>query len=168
MIFSSVFLVTLLCGTAMVQAGHGCCTEITKGDAAAILDIGPGQILSSPSVQLVSPEDTKNKVYKWPPCRCSFRSKSNFSKAISYSVYVFNDAPKGLSTLDTMKKNFETVSDVEELEIPGCRAFRVKDDRFHRLVALKGNVLVDILNPPPVELQKKLAAMILESIPGKR
>jgi len=67
-----------------------------------------------------------------------------------------------------MKENFATVSDVEDLEISCCRAFRVNDHRFHRLVAFKVNVLVDILNTSAAELQKKIASRILGSIPDEK
>ncbi len=138
-----------------------CPYKISSAKAAAILDIKPTDLGVRSFPQMVSPDDTKNKTYKVPPCSYGYRSKSNFRKAFSYVVYTYNDPQRARRDYTTMKGNFSTAAKVEELSGLGDAAFWVNDSRFPRLVAVKGNVLIDVMNPRDVKLRKQVAALVL-------
>lgn len=60
-----------------------------------------------------------------------------------------------------MKNNFAIVCKVDAVPDLGDEAFWVGDKRFQRMVARRGNMLIDVLSPRNFDRQKKLIQMIL-------
>ncbi len=138
-----------------------CRYGILLEEAAAVLGVAASD-LSQRSFKLpVSPEDQKNKTYEVPPCSYSYRSKSNFFKSIHYTVYVYSRPGKARSVFETMKGNFKTVAKVEAIQGSGDTAFWVNDRRFHRFVVLKGRIMIDVVSPKDLTLQKKVVRILM-------
>ena len=148
-------------GLAAESGKTDCCSQMTAADAARILDISVDDLQTSSSDLMVSPEDQAKKIYKVPPCRCSIRSRSNFLKSITYVIYVYNDAGQAGSEYGTMKNGFESVARVDIVPNIGEATFWVGDSRFQRMVALKGALVVDVLSPKELELQKQIMARLM-------
>ena len=157
-----VFFVFVAQGRSTGRKDAACRHEIPIEKAAAILGVAAGDLNLRSFKQPVSPDDQKNKTYKVPPCSYGYRSKSDFLKSISYTVYDFSRPEKARSVFETMKGNFKTVAKVETVQGLGDEAFWVNDKRFHRLVSLKGGVMVDVLRPKKLELQKRVIQLLLE------
>ena len=162
MVLLGLFCAVVLPAIAANQKGHACSNGISLEKASAILGVAPGDISARSFPQMVSPDDTRNKTYKVPPCSYGYRSKSNLLKRISYTVYSFNSPERARGAFDTMKRNFSTAAKVERVSGLGDAAFHVADKRFHRLVAVRGTLLVDIINPADVKLQKRVMALVLK------
>jgi hypothetical protein len=113
---------------------------------------------------MVSPDDIQNKVYKYPPHNCAIRSTSDFLKSITYVTYAYNDPGQALKEFNQMKNGFATVSKVDDVPDTGDEVFWAGDDRFQRMVAIKGNVVVDVLSPKDFNLQKQIIDLVLEKI----
>jgi len=163
-----ILMVFLFFGVMVVDQGiaagkkdPACRYEISLKEAGAILGVPADDLSMRSFKQPVSPENRKNKTYKTFPCSYGYRSKSNFLKSISYTVSVFNRPEKARSVFDTMKGNFKTVAKVEAVPGLGDEAFWVNDKRFHRLVCLKGEIMIDVLSPKNPELQKQVVRTIL-------
>lgn len=166
-IVMGVALLGFFCvGMATVNAsnkkGTACSQGLSSAEAASVLGVKANDLNVRSFPQMVSPDDTKNKTYKVPPCSYSYRSKTNFRKGISYVVYIYNDPKRARRDYETMKGNFATSAKVEKVPGLGDEAFWVNDKRFHRLVAIKGNRMVDILNPTDVKLQKRVMVLVLK------
>ena len=148
-------------GVAFGKKDSACRYEIPLDQAAAILGVAAGDLNRRSFKRPVSPEDQKNKTYKISPCGYGYRSKSNFLKSISYTVYNYSRPQKARSVFDTMKGNFKTVAKVEAVQGLGDEAFWVNDPRFHRLVALKGTLMIDVVSPKELKLQKRIIRLLL-------
>ncbi len=147
---------------AFAGKDNSCSHEIPLDQAAAILGVAAGDLNHRSYEQPVSPENQKNKTYKFPPCIYRYRSKSDFLKSINYTVYDYNSSQKARSVFNTMRSNFETVAKVEAVSGLGDQAFWVNDDRFHRLVTIRGTVMIDVVSPKTPEVQKRIARFLLD------
>lgn len=140
------------------------CTSITFKEGAAILDVSTDDLQTTSHDIMVSPDDLQKKIYKTPPYNCTIRSKSDFLKSIAYITYIYSDPKQAHSDYIKMKKGYESVSTVEDIPGLGDKTFWVADNRFQRLVGAKGTVLVDILSPKDVNLQKQVIRLVLDNL----
>lgn len=150
----------ILSASATDNTSH--CSGITLADAAAVLDVPIDDLVKNSNEIMVSPEDAKNKTYKAQPHSCSIKSKSDFFKFITYVTYVHRSADKAGIEFNRMQKGFESITTVDNITDIGDKAFWVSDNRFKRLVSLKGNVVIDVLSPKDFELQKRIGQLVLE------
>ena len=126
------------------------CNSITLESAASILVVSTDELQKNNMDIMVSPDDIKNKTFKIQPCNCTIRSKSNFLKSINYII-----------DFNKMKNNYGTISKVDVVPGIGDGTFWVGDNRFQRMVSIKGNVLVDVLSPKEFDLQKQIISLVL-------
>jgi len=167
MIVAWVALVGGFCASVgpVARAGDSqkasCPYGISPKKAASILGISPGDLRVQAVKQMVSPDDIKNKTYQIAPCHYSYSAKSSFLKRFSYVVYVYNDPHRARGDFERMKGHFSAAAKVVMLPGLGEAAFYVRDPRFPRLVAVKGTLLVDVMNPKEVSLRKRVAALVL-------
>ncbi len=156
--------VVMMWPSGLVWGGEqgACPYRISNEEAARILKVAPDDLAFRAYPKGVSPDDQKKKTYKIPPCSYRFRSKSNFLKSISYVVYVFRRSEKAHSVFQTMRNNFSTVAKVEAVESLGDEAFWVRDDRFHRLIAVRKNVMFDVVSPKDRRLQGQIIRILLK------
>ncbi len=161
MVFLFLFVGFVDQGFAAGKKDPACRYEIPLKKAGTILNVPAADLDIRSYKQPVSPDDQKNKTYKVPPCGYSYRSKSDFLKSISYTVYDFSRPEKARSVFETMKGNFKTVAKVETVQGLGDAAFWVNDKRFHRFVCLKGGLMIDVLRPKELELQKRVVRLLL-------
>jgi hypothetical protein len=142
----------------------GRCDSIPLENAAAILEV-PVEDLEVTSVDLVvSPEDLRNQVYRNHPYNCTIRSRENLLKSIRYVTYPYSEPVQARMEFIRMRDGFAAVSEIEELPDVGDEAFRAGDKRFQRLVVMHGEVVIDILSPPELHLQKMIALFVLKDI----
>ena len=111
---------------------------------------------------MVSPEDLQKKIYKIPPYNCTIRSNSNFLKLITYVAYVYNDPKQARIDFNKMQHNYESLSKVDTVADIGDEAFWVGDNRFQRMVAIKGDIVIDVLSPKDFNLQKQIIRLVLD------
>ena len=138
------------------------CSSITLENAATMLMVSAADLQKSSRDLMVSPEDLQKKIYKIPPYNCTIRSKSNFLKLITYVSYVFNDPGQARIEFNKMQKNYESLSKVDVVTDIGDEAFWVGDSRFQRMVAVKGDVVIDVLSPKDYNLQKQIIRLVLD------
>ncbi len=143
------------------KKGPDCCGAVSLKNAAALLGVSPGDLQKNSRPMMVSPDDIRKKTYKSLPCSCSIRSKSNFLKSISYVIYHYNDPRQARVDFNTMKNNFAIVSKVDVVKGLGGEVFWAGDKRFRRMVALKGAVLIDVMNPVDYKVQKGVLRLVL-------
>jgi len=148
-------------GAASGKTGKVCTYKIPPDKAAALLSISSNDLSINILGKMVSPDDIKAKTYKVPPCGYYYRSKTSFSKSISYTVYIYNDPRRALADYERIKGNFSTVSKVEAVPMLGDKAFWAGDDRFRRLVAIKGNLLIDVVRPGDLQRKREIVRMVL-------
>ena len=137
------------------------CNSITLESAASILVVSIDELQKSNMDIMVSPDDIKNKTFKIQPCNCAIRSKSNFLKSINYIIYEYNDHKQARIDFNKMKNNYGTISKVDVVPDIGDGTFWVGDNRFQRMVSIKGDVLVDVLSPKEFDLQKQIISLVL-------
>ena len=156
----------VLCTSSEILAtetdGTNRCSSITLENAANILAVSTDDLQKSSRDLMVSPEDLQKKIYKIHPYNCTIRSKSNFLKLITYVTYVYNDPGKARKEFDKMQKNFESLSKVDVIPDIGDEAFWAGDNRFQRMVAIKGGVVIDVLSPKEFNLQKQIIRRVLD------
>jgi hypothetical protein len=156
----------VLCTSSEILAtetdGTNRCSSITLENAANILAVSTYDLQKSSRDLMVSPEDLQKKIYKIHPYNCTIRSKSNFLKLITYVTYVYNDPGKARKEFDKMQKNFESLSKVDVIPDIGDEAFWAGDNRFQRMVAIKGGVVIDVLSPKEFNLQKQIIRLVLD------
>lgn len=140
------------------------CSLLTLENGATLLNVAIEDLQESSHDLMVSPDDLKSKIYKIQPYNCSIRSKSDFLKFITYVIYTYNDPGKAQMEFDKMRKGFETISKVDTIQDIGDEAFWAGDKRFQRMVAIKDGVVIDVLNPKELSLQKKIMSLILDNI----
>jgi hypothetical protein len=156
----------VLCTSSKILAtetdGRDRCSSITLKNAANILAVSTDDLQKSSRDLMVSPEDLQKKIYKIHPYNCTIRSKSNFLKLITYVTYVYNDPGKARKEFDKMQKNFESLSKVDVVPDIGDETFWAGDNRFQRMVAIKGGVVIDVLSPKEFNLQKQIICIVLD------
>jgi hypothetical protein len=156
----------MLCNSSKILAtetdGTNRCSSITLENAAAILLVSADDLQKSSRDLMVSPEDLEKKIYKIPPYYCTIRSKSKFLKLITYVTYVYKDSGKARIEFDKMQKNFESLSKVDVVPDIGDEAFWVGDNRFQRMVAIRGGVVIDVLSPKDFNHQKQIIRLVLD------
>ncbi len=161
-IFPGVFLFCLaMATTASAADTETLCGPLGPEQAAAILSVPETDIIGNSRELEVSPEDIRKKTYSRPPVSCSFRSKSDFLKNLTYVRYVFADPAQARTEFLKMKQGFETVSAVDTILDLGEEAFRAGDQRFRRLVARQGGMVIDVLNPKEFDTQVRVLRLIL-------
>ncbi|MCF8057549.1 MAG: hypothetical protein K9K37_13050 [Desulfocapsa sp.] len=138
------------------------CSSITLENAAAILAVSADDLQKSSSDLMVSPDDLEKKIYKIQPYSCTIRSKSNFLKFITYVTYVYSDSGQARIEFNKMQKGFASISKVDVVSDIGDEAFWAGDNRFQRMAAIKGNVVIDILSPKDFELKKRIIRLVLD------
>lgn len=137
------------------------CNSISLESAASILIVSTDDLQKSNMDIMVSPDDIKNKTFKIQPCNCAIRSKSNFLKSINYIIYEYNDPKQARIDFNKMKNNYGTISKIDVVPDIGDGTFWVGDKRFQRMVSIKGDVLVDVLNPKEFDLQRQIISLVL-------
>jgi hypothetical protein len=60
-----------------------------------------------------------------------------------------------------MGNNYGTISKVDVVPDIGDKTFWVSDNRFQRMVSIKGGVVVDVLSPKEFDLQKRIVSLVL-------
>ncbi|MBU0945317.1 MAG: hypothetical protein KJ804_10030 [Proteobacteria bacterium] len=138
------------------------CSGISLEGGATLLALSITDLQQSSSDLPVSPDDLKKNIYTRPPYSCSIRSKSNFLKGITYVTYVYNAPGDARLEFSKMKKGFASTSTVEGIADIGDEAFWAGASRFQRLVAVKENVVIDVLSPKDFDLQKQIIGLVLE------
>ena len=138
------------------------CVGITLENAATILAVSTDDLQKSSRDLMVSPEDLQKKIYKIPPYNCTIRSNSNFLKLITYVTYVYNDPKQARIDFNKMQHNYESLSKVDAVADIGDEAFWVGDNRFQRMVAIKGDIVIDVLSPKDFNLQKQIIRLVLD------
>ena len=83
---------------------------------------------------------------------------------ISYVTYVHNKDEQARLEFERMKEGFETVSKVDIIPEIGDASFWAGDSRFQRLVAVKGDALIDVLNPKDFDMQKRIVLLVLNGL----
>ena len=139
------------------------CSSITLENGATLLNASIEDLQKSSHDLMVSPDDLKSKIYKTHPYNCSIRSKSDFLKFITYVTYTYNDPGQAHMEFNKMRKGFESISKVDTIQDIGDEAFWAGDKRFQRMVAIKGGVVIDVLNPKELSLQKKIISLVLDN-----
>ncbi|MBU0960338.1 MAG: hypothetical protein KKH60_02340, partial [Proteobacteria bacterium] len=139
------------------------CSGITLEKAAIILGVSIDDIQISSSDLMISPDDLKKNIYKIHPYSCAVRSKSNFLKIINYVTYVHNNPDKARTEFNKIRKGFESISTVDVLADIGDEAFWAGDNRFERMIAIKGDVVIDVLSPKDFDLQKQIIQQVLNN-----
>ncbi len=137
------------------------CAGLSMEEAAGILGVAVGDLRRGSQDLPVSPEDTRNKIYRTPPRSCWVRSASNLLKSISYTVYQYSDPGQARAAYNTMRENFATVARIDAVAVAGAEAFRVDDSRFRRTVARRHGVVIDILRPADAALQRRIMILLL-------
>ncbi len=61
-----------------------------------------------------------------------------------------------------MKKGYGTISKVDAVSDIGDETFWAGDNRFQRMVSIKGVIVIDVLSPKDFSLQKQIIRLILE------
>lgn len=112
---------------------------------------------------MVSPDDIQKKIYNRTPYICTIRSKSNFLKFITYVTYVYNDTGQARIEFNKMQKGFESISKVDLIPDIGNETFWAGDNRFQRMVSIKGNVVIDVLSPKDFKLQTQVIRLLWEN-----
>lgn len=140
------------------------CTSISLENAATILGVSIDDLQTNNTDTMVSPDDIKKKTFKMPPYNCSIRSKSDFLKGISYIIYVYNDPGRALIEYNKMQNSYGTISKVDVVPGIGDETFWVSDNRFQRMVSIKKDVVIDVLNPKEFDLQKQIIRLILGNL----
>jgi hypothetical protein len=162
------FNFSILCTNSKILAtrvdGTYRCRGITLENAAAILVVSADDLQKSSRNLVISPEDLRKKIYKIIPYNCTIRSKSNFLKLITYFTYVYNDPKQARLDFKKMQENYESISKVDAVPDIGDEAFWVGDIRFQRMVAIKGDTVIDVLSPKDFELQKQIIRLVLDKI----
>jgi hypothetical protein len=155
----------ILCANSKISVAEtvstGRCKGITLENAATILGVSPDDLQKSTSDIMVSPEDLQEKIYKIHPYNCTIRSKSNFLKFLTYIVYVYNDPEQARREFNKMQKGFESVSRVDIVPDIGDKTFWVADNRFQRMISIKGSVVIDVLSPKEFTIQKQIIHLVL-------
>ena len=149
-------------GLATEADGTYRCRSITLENAATILAVSSDDLQKSSSDIMVSPDDIRKKTFKIEPYNCTIRSKSNFLKGISYITYVYNDPEQARIDFNKMKKGYGTISKVDAVSDIGDETFWAGDNRFQRMVSIKGVIVIDVLSPKDFSLQKQIIRLILE------
>lgn len=163
-LFLSLSFIFTYCLAFAGEKGNLCrCEGFSLQSAADILNVPVDDLQLNSTEIPVSPEDLQDKTFKTNPSSCTFRSKSDFFKLITYITYVFNDLQKARMEFAKMKKGYESISRAERIEDMGDEAFWVGDERFLRLVAIKGPVVVDVLSPKDFDLQKQVVHVVFKS-----
>jgi hypothetical protein len=159
-------MLALLCTDSKILAtetgGTQRCSGITLENAATILAVSTDDLQKSSHDLMISPEDLQKKIYKIQPYNCTIRSKSNFLKLITYVTYVYNDPKHARRDSNKMQQNYESLSMVDAVTDTGDKAFWVGDHRFQRMVALKGDRVIDVLSPKEFNLQKQIIHLVLD------
>ncbi len=137
------------------------CGGLSMEEAAGILGVAVGDLRQGSQDLPVSPEDTRNKIYRTPPRFCWVRSASNLLKSISYTIYQYADPDQARAAYNTMRDNFATVARIDAVAAPGTEAFRVDDSRFRRTVAHRHGVVIDIHRPADAALQRRIMILLL-------
>jgi len=161
------FNVGMLCTNSKILAtrmdGTQRCRNITLDNAAAILGVSADDLQKSSRDLVVSPEDLRKKIYKILPYNCTIRSKSNFLKLITYVTYVYNAPEQARLDFKEMQQNYESISKVDAVPDIGDEVFWVGDNRFQRMVAIKGDIVIDVLSPKDFNLQKQIIRLVLDN-----
>jgi len=161
------FNVGMLCTNSKILAtrmdGTQRCRGITLENAATILGVSADDLQKSSRDLVVSPEDLRKKIYKIIPYNCTIRSKSNFLKLITYVTYVYSDPNQARLDFKKMQQNYESISKVDAVPDIGDEAFWVADNRFQRMVAIKDDTVIDVLNPKDFNLQKQIIRLVLDN-----
>ena len=144
--------------------GTNRCNSITLENAATILGVSTDDLQKRNIDIMVSPDDVTKKTFKIQPCNCTIRSKSNFLNGINYIIYTYNDPEQARIDFNKMQTNYETVSKVDVVPDIGDETFWVGDNRFQRMVSIKGDVLVDVLGPKEFDLQKQIIRLVLGNL----
>jgi hypothetical protein len=147
--------------TADAIASDCRCDDIPLDTAAEMLNLPAADLDVAGHPLPVSPEDRQQHTYRIPPCSCTILSRSDFLESVAYTTYVFKDPGQAHSSLNEMKAGYETVFSVDDLSGIGEVAFLAGGSRFHRLIAMKEGVLVDVLAPKALEIQKQIAGQVL-------
>jgi len=167
-IFILFFVICILFAVPMNFAAEtdntNCCNSISLEKAATILVVSTDDLQKSNIDIMVSPDDIKKKTFKMLPCNCAIRSKTNFLKSINYIIYVYNDRGQARIDFNKMQNNYGTISKVDVVPDIGDETFWVGDNRFQRMVSIKGDVLVDVLGPKEFDLQKQIISMVLGNL----
>jgi hypothetical protein len=137
------------------------CNSITLENAATILVVSTDDLQKSNTDIMVSPDDIKNKTFKMQPYNCAIRSKSNFLKGINYIIYVYNDLGQARIDFKKMQNSYAAISKVDVVPDIGDVTFWVSDNRFQRMVSIKGDIVVDVLSPKEFDLQKQIVRLVL-------
>ncbi len=140
------------------------CNSITLENAAIILVVSTDDLQKSSSDLMVSPDDIREKIYKIQPYNCTFRSGLNFLNFITYVTYVYNHSEQAHIEFNKMQKGFESVSKVDIVPDIGDETFWVGDNRFQRMVSIKGDVVIDVLSPKEFNLQKQIIRLVLDKL----
>ena len=163
-----VLFLGVLCACSILSVaeakGFPRCDNITLEDGAAILVVAVSDLQKSSSDLLISPDDIERQIYKAPPYKCTMRSKTNFLKSLSYIIYVYNNSEQARTEFNKMKESFATVAKVDQISEFGDETFRVEDSRFQRMVCIKGDLVLDILNPKESNLQKQIVRLVLKTL----
>lgn len=106
-------------------------------------------------------EDWRSFEIKIKPCNCAIRSKSNFLKGINYIIYEYNDPGHARTGFKKMQNSHGTISEVDGVPDIGYENFWVGDNRFQRMVSIKGDVVVDVLSPKEFDLQKQIISLVI-------
>jgi len=150
--------------SAAGQKGTSLCDSITLENGAVILAVSVSDLQKSSSDLLISPDDIEKQIYRAPPYKCTMRSKTNFLKSLSYIIYVYNNSEQARTEFNKMKKSFATVAKVDQIPGLGDETFRVEDSRFQRMVSIKGDLVLDVLNPKESNLQEQIVRLVLETL----
>ncbi|MBU0664491.1 MAG: hypothetical protein KJ990_08115 [Proteobacteria bacterium] len=161
------FTLGLLCTNSKILAletdDTNRCSAITLENAATILVVSPNDLQKNRHDVMVSPDDIQKKIYNRTPYICTIRSKSNFLKFITYVTYVYNDTGQARIEFNKMQKGFESISKVDLIPDIGNETFWAGDNRFQRMVSIKGNVVIDVLSPKDFKLQTQVIRLLWEN-----
>jgi len=139
------------------------CMGLSLEEAGAILGVSSTDLVVEGRDMMVSPQDLEKGLYRKTPHTCTFRSQNDFLRFVSYITYVHSSKQQARLEWERMKEGFETVSAVDAVPGVGDEAFWAGDSRFRRMVAVKGAVVVDVLNPKDFDLQKRILKSVLAS-----
>lgn len=112
----------------------------------------------------VSPAELKKSAGFEAPVTCRIQSKSNFLIGMSYALYIEESPEKAAEELNKIKEGLAFLSEIEAMEDLGDEAFWAGNKRARRLVARKGNVLIDVMRPGDPAVQKRIVRLVFENM----
>lgn len=153
-----VFLFAACVSLVLCQGAYGDSKKGEVDPCGGMTEDLAGEMLGVSAAELKKSADFK------APVTCRIQSKSNFLIGMSYSIYIEESPEKAAKELNKIKEGLAFLSEIEAMEGLGDEAFWAGNKRARRLVARKGNVLIDVMRPDDLAVQKRIVRLVFENM----